>query len=120
MHVGTIMLERLLIIYGRGWFNPRRNRPKRPPRSFAKGDDPITPYQFALRPPERSDFNDSYIGIVERKSLNALGQSLNKLLLGPQPNDSLMHDVIDSCWVLYHNVIIYYASGLVVSWALSF
>jgi hypothetical protein len=31
-----------------------------------------------------------------------------------------MHYVIDSCWVLYHNVIIYYASGLVVSWALSF
>jgi hypothetical protein len=60
---------------------------KRPPRSFAKGDDPITPYQFALRPPKRSDFNDSYIGIVERKSLNALGQSLNKWLLGPQPND---------------------------------
>ena len=22
-----------------------------------------------------------------------------------------MHYVIDSCWVLYHNVIIYYASG---------
>jgi hypothetical protein len=67
-------------------FDLRRNRPTWSDNCFAEGDSPTAPYKFVLNnlwhnvtTPNRSNFEDFYVGIVHRdhcqKSLNALGQS---------------------------------------------